>query len=110
VSRSSPDIHSSSYHVTLATVALALTLFARRAGAGAPWRPLAKILPLVPVVALGVSAVQLVPSWEMAVTSHWAGLGYDWKTTGSLLPAFLAQALLPWGLSTVGNWSSSGSE
>jgi hypothetical protein len=98
------------YHVTLATVALALTLVARRAGAGAAWRRLATIFLLVPVVALGVSAVQLVPSWEMAVASHRAGLGYDWKTTGSLLPAFLAQALLPWGLSTVGNWSSSGSE
>lgn len=98
------------YHVALTTVALGLTLVARRAASGEPWRRLATILLLAPVVALGVSAVQLVPSWEMAVASHRAGLGYDWKTTGSLLPAYLAQALLPWGLLTVGGWRSAGSE
>jgi hypothetical protein len=98
------------YHVVLATVALGLTLVARRAAAAEPWRRLAAILLLVPAVALGVSAVQLVPSWEMAVASHRAGLGYDWKTTGSLLPAYLAQAILPWGLFTVGGWRTSGSE
>ncbi|HEX2501569.1 MAG TPA: hypothetical protein VHO73_08925 [Methylomirabilota bacterium] len=98
------------YHVVLATVALGLTLVVRRAAASEPWRRLALILLLVPVVALGVSAVQLVPSWETAVASHRAGLGYDWKTTGSLLPAYLAQALLPWGLLTVGGWRNSSSE
>ena len=98
------------YHVVLATVALGLTLVARRAAAAEPWRRLATILLLVPAVALGVSAVQLIPSWEMAVASHRAGLGYDWKTTGSLLPAYLAQALLPWGLFTVGSWRTSSSE
>jgi hypothetical protein len=98
------------YHVVLATVALGLTLVARRAAAGQPWLRLAGILLLVPVVALGIAAVQLVPSWGMGVASHRAGLGYDWKTTGSLHPAFLIQALLPWGLFTVGNWRSSGSE
>lgn len=98
------------YHVGLAAGALGLTLIARRAATDGPWRRLAAILALVPVVALGIAAVQLVPSWEMAVASHRAGLGYDWKTTGSLLPAYLAQALLPWGLFTVGNWRSSGSE
>ena len=46
----------------------------------------------------------------MAVASHRAGLGYDWKTTGSLPPAYLAQALLPWGLLTVGGWRSTVSE
>jgi hypothetical protein len=98
------------YHVVLATVALGLTLAARRAGGGAPGRWLAGILLLVPVVALGIAAVQLVPSWEMAVASRRAGLGYDWKTTGSLPLAYLAQALMPWGLFAVVNWRSSGSE
>ncbi|HEY7139645.1 MAG TPA: YfhO family protein [Methylomirabilota bacterium] len=98
------------YHVVLATVALGLTLVLRRAAAGEPWRKLAQVLLLVPVVALGVSAIQLVPSWELMMASHRAGLGYDWKTTGSLLPAYLAQALLPWGLFTVSGWKSSGSE
>ena len=98
------------YHVVLATVALGLTLVARRAAAAEPWRRLATILLLVPAVALGVSAVQLIPSWEVAVASHRAGLGYDWKTTGSLLPGHLAQALLPWGLFTVGSWRTSSSE
>src|SRR5262245_44613452 len=98
------------YHVVLATVALAVTLIARRAAAGGPWTRLAGILLLAPVVALGLAAVQLIPSWEMAVASHRAGLGYDWKTSGSLPPAFLAQALLPWGLLTVGTWRSTASE
>src|SRR5262249_53572716 len=75
------------YHVVLATVALGVTLVARRAAAGEPWRRLAGMFLLVPAVALGVAAVQLVPSWEMAIASHRAGLGYDWKTTGSLHPA-----------------------
>ena len=98
------------YHVALATVALGLTLVARRAAAGKPWRRLTTILLLAPVVALGVAAIQLVPSWEIALASHRAGLGYDWKTTGSLLPAYLVQALLPWGLFTITNWRDSGSE
>jgi Dolichyl-phosphate-mannose-protein mannosyltransferase len=98
------------YHVALATVALGLTLVARRAIRGEPWGWLAGILLLVPLVSLGISAVQLIPSWEMAVASHRAGLGYDWKTTGSLPPAYLAQALLPWGLLTVGGWRSTVSE
>ena len=98
------------YHVALATVALGVTLVARRAIRGEPWGRLAGILLLVPLVSLGISAVQLIPSWEMAVASHRAGLGYDWKTTGSLPPAYLAQALLPWGLLTVGGWRSTVSE
>jgi hypothetical protein len=98
------------YHVALTTVALGLTLVARRGAAGEPWRRLAGILLLAPLVALGVAAVQLVPTWEIAIASHRAGLGYDWKTTGSLHPAYLLQALLPWGLFTVGSWRSSGSE
>jgi hypothetical protein len=98
------------YHVALATVALGVTLVVRHAVHGEPWGRLASILLLVPLVALGVAAVQLIPSWEMAVASHRAGLGYDWKTTGSLPPAYLAQALLPWGLLTVGGWRSAVSE
>jgi hypothetical protein len=98
------------YHVVLATGALAVTLIARRAAAGGPRRRLAAVLLLAPVVAAGLAAVQLLPTWEMAVASHRAGLGYDWKTTGSLPPAFLAQALLPWGLFTVSTWRTSGSE
>ena len=58
------------YHVVLATVALAVTLIARRAAAGGPWARLAGILLLAPVVALGIAAVQLLPPWEMAVASH----------------------------------------
>ncbi len=98
------------YHVALATVALGLTLVARRATRGEPWGRLAGILLLVPLVALGISAVQLVPSWEMAVGSHRAGLGYGWKTSGSLPPAYLAQALLPWGLLGVAGWRTTVSE
>jgi hypothetical protein len=98
------------YHVTLATVALGVTLFARRAALGQAWAQLAGTLLLVPIVALGIAAIQLVPSWEIAVASHRAGLGYDWKTTGSLPLAYLAQALMPWGLFTVTGWRSSGSE
>ena len=86
------------YHIGLATVALGFTLVLRRAGAGEPWRRRALILLLVPLVALGVSAVQLVPSWAVALASNRAALGYDWKTTGSLAPAYLTQAVLPWGL------------
>ena len=55
------------YHVALATVALGLTLVARRATRGEPWGWLAGILLLVPLVSLGISAVLLIPSWEMAV-------------------------------------------
>jgi hypothetical protein len=98
------------YHVVLATVALAVTLLARRAGADGSWARLAWILLLVPAVALGIAAVQLVPSWEIAVSSHRAALGYNWKTSTSLLPAYLAQALLPWGLFNVGRWRHEGSE
>jgi hypothetical protein len=98
------------YHVVLATVALAVTLIARRAAADGPWTRLAGILLLAPLIALGVAAVQLLPTWEMAVASHRAGLGYDWKSSGSLPPVFLAQALMPWGLFTVGTWRSSASE
>jgi hypothetical protein len=98
------------YHVVLATVALGVTLVARRGIRGEPWGRRAGALLLVPLVALGISAVQLLPSWEMAVASHRAGLGYDWKTQGSLPPAYLAQALLPWGLFTVGGWRATVSE
>jgi hypothetical protein len=41
------------YHVVLATVALGLTLVARRVVAGKPWRRAADILLLVPVGAVG---------------------------------------------------------
>jgi hypothetical protein len=98
------------YHVVLATVALGLTLVARRVGAGEPWRRPAGILLLVPVVALGVGAVQLLPSWGLGISSYRAGLGYDWKATFSLPLAYLVQALMPWGLFTVSGWRSSGSE
>jgi hypothetical protein len=98
------------YHVALATVALALTLVARRAAAGRPWRPLATTLLLVPLVGAGVSAVQLVPTWELAVSSHRAGLGYDWKTVGSLPPAYLVELLLPWGVPAGRSWQGNSSE
>jgi hypothetical protein len=83
---------------------------ARRAAAAGPWRRLALILLLVPLVALGVAAVQLVPSWEVATASHRAQLGYDWKTNYSLLPADLLQALLPGGLRPAGESRSVSSE
>jgi hypothetical protein len=98
------------YHVTLATVALGVTLVARRAIRGEAWARLGGILLLVPAVALGVAAVQLLPSWEIATASHRAGLGYDWKVTGSLSPAYLVQALLPWGLLTLQGWRTAMSE
>jgi hypothetical protein len=98
------------YQVVLATGAFAVTLIARRAATSGPWARLAGILLLAPVVALGIAAVQLIPTWEMAVASHRAGLGYDWKTSGSLPPAFLAQAFLPWGFLAVGTWRTSSSE
>ena len=98
------------YHVTLATVTFGVTLVARRAARGEAWGRLAGILLLVPAVALGTAAVQLIPSWEMATASHRAGLGYDWKTTGSLPPAYLVQAFLPWGLLTLKGWRSAVSE
>lgn len=98
------------YYVGLAATALALTLLGRRLAGRRPWRRLAVVLLLVPLVALGIAAVQLLPSWQMGVASHRAGLDYGWKATGSLPPSFLFQLLLPWGLLSVGGWAQNASE
>jgi hypothetical protein len=88
------------YYMALATGALGLTLLVRRVVARRPWRRVGLALVLVPVVALGIAAVQLVPSWEAGVGSFRAGLDYAWKVNGSLPPSFLLfQLLLPGGSS-----------
>ena len=63
---------------------LALVLVGRRVGAGQPWGRLSLACLLVPVVALGVAAVQLFPAWAVATGSYRAGLGFEWKAQGSL--------------------------
>ena len=98
------------YYVGLATVALGVTLLGRRWAAGrSTARPAATLL-LVPAVALGVAAVQLLPSWALAVGSHRGGLGFAWKATGSLPPRYLLQLVLPWGLLSVNDWRENISE
>ena len=98
------------YYVGLAAVAFGLTLLGRRLAGGEPWGRAARALALVPVVALGVAAVQLLPSFELAVGSHRAGLDYDWKAVGSLHPHALFQFVLPWGLLGIEGWRDNVSE
>ncbi len=83
---------------------LAVLLVGRRLAAGRPWGRLARACLLVPVVAFGIAAVQLLPSWAVATGSHRAGLGFDWKTQGSLPLSFLFQLGLPGALRPVTSW------
>ncbi len=98
------------YYMALVAAALGLTLLGRRVMARQPWARLATVYLLVPAVALGIAAVQLLPSWEAALGSHRAGLDYGWKAIGSYRPAFLLQLVLPWGLLPVEGWQASTSE
>ncbi len=98
------------YYVALATVALALTAIGRRVAAGARWAGFAGQCAVAAAIAFGVAAVQLIPSWDVTVGSHRAALGYDWKTIGSLPPAYLLGVLMPWGLTALSGWAESASE
>jgi hypothetical protein len=98
------------YYVGLATVALASTLVGRRLAARRPVIRLAASLALVPAVALGVAAVQLLPTLTLGADSFRAGLDYAWKTYSSLPPRYLLQLLLPLGFLSVGDWRGNLSE
>jgi hypothetical protein len=91
-------------YCALTVSGLALVLLGRRLLAGRPWRRPALILLLVPIVAFGVAAVQLFPSWAVATGSHRAGLGFGWKAQGSLQLSFLFQLVLPGALRPMGSW------
>jgi hypothetical protein len=88
----------------LTVTGLALVLLGRRVVEGRPWRRLALGCLLVPVVAFGVAAVQLLPSWAVATGSHRAGLGFDYKAQGSLPLGSLFQLALPDALRPVISW------
>ena len=98
------------YYVALAALGLGATLLGRRLEAGQPWRQLALNGVVAGLIAFGISAVQLLPTWATALESHRAGLGYDWKTFQSLHPAYLLQLLMPWGLRIVGGWREGASK
>jgi hypothetical protein len=83
---------------------LALVLLGRRVAAGRPWRRLGLASLLVPVTAMGVAAVQLFPSWAVATGSHRAGLGFGYKTQGSLPLSALFQLALPDALRPLMSW------
>src|SRR5262249_19628349 len=98
------------YYLALAALALAVTLLARRVAARRPAARLVALFSLVPLVAFGVAAVQLVPSWALAVRSHRGALGFASEATRSLPPWYLLQLVLPWGLRSVADWSQNISE
>lgn len=83
---------------------LALVLLGRRVAARQPWSRLALACLLVPVVALGVSAVQLFPAWTVATGSYRAGLGFGWKAQGSLPLNAMFQLALPDALLPLTSW------
>jgi hypothetical protein len=83
---------------------LALVLLGRRVGAHRPWGGLALACLLVPVVALGLAAVQLLPAWSVATGSYRAGLGFNWKAQGSLSPSALFQLGLPAAIRPLTTW------
>ena len=83
---------------------LALVLLGRRLGAGRPCVRFALTSLLVPVVALGVAAVQLLPAWSVATGSYRAGLGFAWKAQGSLPLHAVFQLWLPDALRPLGSW------
>ena len=83
---------------------LALVLVGRRVGAGHPWGRLSLACLLVPVVALGVAAVQLFPAWAVATGSYRAGLGFGWKAVGSLPLSAVFQLGLPGAIQPLTTW------
>jgi hypothetical protein len=83
---------------------LALVLVGRRVGAGQPWGHLSLACLLVPVVALGVAAVQLFPAWAVATGSYRAGLGFEWKAQGSLPLSAVFQLGLPGAIQPLTTW------
>ena len=83
---------------------LALVLVGRRVGAGHPWGRFSLACLLVPVVALGVAAVQLLPAWAVATGSYRAGLGFEWKAQGSLPLSAVFQLGLPGAIQPLTTW------
>jgi membrane protein YfhO len=83
---------------------LALVLLGRRVAARRPWGGLALACLLVPVVAFGLAAVQLLPVWTVATGSYRANLGFDWKAQGSLSPSALFQLGLPAAIRPLTTW------
>jgi Bacterial membrane protein YfhO len=83
---------------------LALVLLGRRVATGRPWGGLAVACLLVPVVAVGLWAVQLLPVWTVATGSYRASLGFDWKAHGSLSPRTLFQLGLPYAIRPLTTW------
>ena len=89
---------------TLAAGGLAAVLIGRRIAAGRPWGRLTLACALVPAVALGLAAVQLLPTWSVATGSHRAGLGFGWKAQGSLPLIAVFQLWLPDALRPITTW------
>lgn len=87
-----------------AVAALALVLVGRRLATGRPWSRLVLACALVPLVAAGLAAVQLLPTWGVAADSYRARLGFDWKSVGSLAPSSLFQLALPSALRPLMSW------
>ena len=87
-----------------AVIGLALVLVGRRVSAGRPWGRFSLACLLVPVVALGVAAVQLFPAWTVATGSYRAGLGFEWKAQGSLPLNALFQLGLPGAIQPLTVW------
>ena len=83
---------------------LALVLLGRRVSAGRSWGGLALACLLVPVVGLGLAAVQLLPVWSVATDSYRANLGFNWKAQGSLSPSALFQLGLPAAIRPLTTW------
>lgn len=77
------------YYGMLLTAAFALTTLG--------WRQaLSRFVP-AGVLAVGIAAVQLVPTFELAQASSRAELGYEYSASFGLSPYFLAAAFVPRG-------------
>jgi hypothetical protein len=87
-----------------AVAGLGLVLLGRRVRDRRPWGGFALACALIPVVALGLSAVQLLPVWSVATDSYRANLGFNWKAQGSLSPSALFQLGLPAAIRPLTTW------
>jgi hypothetical protein len=67
-------------------------------------RPLGNLI-LLGVVAFGVSAIQIVPSFSLGVTSVHAAADKDFKWLNPLKFYQLAMFVIPWSLSAVRDWN-----
>lgn len=59
------------------------------------WRSKVKILLTIFSIGMGLSAVQIIPFWELARFTPRVNQGYDWATQGSLTLPDLVKFILP---------------